>query len=75
MNYRLMVKPDHPWYRGCTYSVCVYKSMQLRNTLTHSCGHTLEGNTVYRLMLKLVNNGIECVLMCKQINAVKKDFN
>ena len=49
--------------------------MQLRKTLTHSSGQTLEGKTVYRLVLNLSIHGIECVLICKQINAVKEHFN
>ena len=49
--------------------------MQLRKTLTHSSGQTLEGKTVYRLVLNLSIHGIECVFICKQINAVKEDFN
>ena len=57
---------------------CVFivnKSMQLRKTLTHSSGQTLEGKTVYRLVLNLSIHVIECVFICKQINAVKEDFN
>ena len=58
------------------YSVYLFvnKSMQLRKTLTHSGGQTLKENNVYRLMLNLVIHGIQCVLICKQINAVKKYF-
>ena len=49
--------------------------MQLRETLTHSSGQTLEGNNVYRLMQNLSIHGIDYVLICKKINAVKVDFN
>ena len=49
--------------------------MQLRNTLTHSSEQTLEGNNVYRLVSNLSIHVIECVLICKQINAVKEHFN
>ena len=49
--------------------------MQLRKTLTNSSGQTLEGKTVYRLVLNLSIHGLECVFICKQINAVKEHLN
>ena len=49
--------------------------MQLMKTLIHSSGQTLEGKTDYRLVLNQSIHVIECVFICKQINAVKEDFN
>ena len=49
--------------------------MQIRKTLTDSSGHTLEGNTGYRVMQNLVIHGIKCVFNCKQINTVREDLN
>ena len=49
--------------------------MPLRKAFTYSGGQTLKEIKNYRLMVNLTIHGIEFVLMCIQINAVKKDFN
>ena len=57
---------------------CVFICKQInavKEDFTHSSGQTLEGKTVYRLVLNLSIHVIECVFICKQINAVKEDFN